>query len=126
MVGRPYPALAAHPREHRGADRVAIGAIERTKAWAAGRGVSIRLVGDPDPHLLDDVDPAKAAAFPAEEVMAYREAIFMQQLRWTVVPAPNPGRAKEVFGEPDVERCEQRVLVPCWLGMASATGGQPE
>src|SRR5262245_43563205 len=36
-------------------------AIERTKAWAAGRGVAINLVGDPDPHLLDDADPAKVA-----------------------------------------------------------------
>ena len=65
--------------------------IERTKAWAAERGVSITLVGDPDPHLLDDVDPVKAAAFPMEEAMAMREALLGQQLRWTVVPAPNPG-----------------------------------
>ena len=79
-------------------------AIERTKAWAAERGVAIRLTGDPDPHLFDDVDPAKAAAFPMDEVMAFQEALFGQQLRWTVVPAPNAGWAQEVFGEPDVER----------------------
>jgi aminopeptidase len=79
-------------------------AIERTKAWAAERGVAIQLVGDPDPHLLDDVDPAKVAAVPVEEVLARREAMLGQQLRWTVVPAPNPGWAQEVFGEPDVER----------------------
>jgi len=79
-------------------------AIERTKAWAAERGVAIRLTGDPDPHLFDDVDPAKAAAFPMDEAMAFQEALFGQQLRWTVVPAPNPGWAQEVFGEPDVER----------------------
>jgi aminopeptidase len=79
-------------------------AIARTKEWAAERGVVISLVGDPDPHLFDDVDPAKAAAFPAEEVMAYQEALLGQQLRWTVVAAPNPGWAREVFGEPDVDR----------------------
>jgi aminopeptidase len=79
-------------------------AIERTKAWAAERGVAIQLVGDPDPHLLDDVDPARVAAVPVEEVLARREAMLGQQLRWTVVPAPNPGWAQEVFGEPDVER----------------------
>jgi aminopeptidase len=78
--------------------------IERTKAWAAGRGVSIVLTGDPNPHLFDDVDPAKAAAFPLEEVRAGREALLGGQLRWTVVAAPNPGWAREVFGEPDVER----------------------
>jgi aminopeptidase len=79
-------------------------AIERTRAWAAGRGVSIALTGDPDPHLLDDVDPAKAAAFPLEEAIAFREALMGGQLRWTVVAAPNPGWAREVFGEPDLER----------------------
>jgi aminopeptidase len=83
--------------------------IEQTKAWAAERGVSITLVGDPDPHLLDDVDPAKAAALPAEEARAFREAIIAQQLRWTVVPAPNPGWAQQVFGEPDLERLWEAV-----------------
>jgi len=78
--------------------------IDRIKALAAGRGVSIFLTGDPDPHLLDDVDPAKAAAFPVEEVTAAREATLGGRVRWTVVAAPNPGWAREVFGEPDVER----------------------
>lgn len=83
--------------------------IEQTKAWAAEGGVSITLVGDPDPHLLDDVDPAKAAAIPVEEARAYREAITGQQLRWTVVAAPNPGWAQQVFGEPDLERLWEAV-----------------
>jgi aminopeptidase len=83
--------------------------IEQTKAWAAERGVSITLVGDPDPHLLDDVDPAKAAALPAEEARAFREAIIGQQLRWTVVPAPNRGWAQQIFGEPDLERLWEAV-----------------
>lgn len=83
--------------------------IEQTKAWAAERGVSITLVGDPDPHLLDDVDPAKAAALPAEEARAFREAIIGHQLRWTVVPAPNRGWAQQIFGEPDLERLWEAV-----------------
>ena len=45
-------------------------AIERIKEWAAERGVVISLVGDPDPHLFDDVDPAKAAAVRVEEAAA--------------------------------------------------------
>lgn len=44
-------------------------AIERIRQWAAGRGVTIRLTGDPDPHLFDDIDPAKAAAFPDGQEM---------------------------------------------------------
>jgi aminopeptidase len=92
--------------------------IERTKAWEAERGVSIALVGDPDPHLLDDVDPAKAAAFPVEEATAYREAIHGQQLRWTVAPAPNPGWAQEVFGEPDMERLWEAIVTAMRLDEA--------
>jgi len=86
--------------------------IERTRAWAAERGVAIQLTGDPDPHLLDGVDPAKAAAFPKEERLAFREALLVQQLRWTIVAAPNPGWAREVFGEPDTERL--------WAAVATA------
>ncbi len=84
-------------------------ALERARAWAAARGVSIALTGDPDPHLLDDVDPAKAAAFRVEEVMAVREALLGGRVRWTVAAAPNPGWANEVFGEPDVERLWEAV-----------------
>ena len=93
-------------------------AIEQTKAWAAERGVAITLIGDPDPHLFDDVDPAKAAAFPVEEAKARREAVLGQQLRWTVVAAPNPGWAKEVFGEPDTERLWDAVATAMRLDEA--------
>jgi len=79
-------------------------ALEKIKSWAAAKGVSIALYGDPDPHVMDGVDPAKAATFPVEEALAYQTAVMGQQLRWTIVPAPNPGWAREVFGEPDVER----------------------
>jgi aminopeptidase len=109
-------------------------AIERTKAWAAGRGVAIHLVGDPDPHLLDGVDPAKAAAVRVDEALAYREATLIQRLRWTVVPAPNPGWAREVFGEPDVERLWEAVAtamrldeadpVGCWRERAAQLGAR--
>jgi aminopeptidase len=92
--------------------------IERTKEWAAERGVAIRLTGDPDPHLFDDVDPAKAAAVPVEEMMAMREALLGQRLRWTVVAAPNPGWAREVFGEPDVERLWDAVATAMRLDEA--------
>ena len=75
-------------------------------------------IGDPDPHLLDAVDPAKAAAFPVEEAIAYQEAVLAHQLRWTVVPAPNPGWAQEVFGEPDVERLWEAVATAMRLDEA--------
>ncbi len=93
-------------------------AIERIKELAAQRGVVISLVGDPDPHLFDDVDPAKAAAVPVEEAAAIRDALLVQQLRWTVVAAPNPGWATEVFGEPDVGRLWEAVATAMRLDEA--------
>jgi len=104
-------------------------AIERVKELAAERGVVISLVGDPDPHLFDDVDPVKAAARRVDEAMAAREALLVHQLRWTVVAAPNPGWAREVFGEPDTERLWDAVEtamrldepdpVACWRDRAA-------
>jgi aminopeptidase len=79
-------------------------AVQRIKEWSAGRGVAISLTGDPDPELFRDVDPEKAAARPLDEVMAVQEALDEKELRWTVAPAPNPGWAREVFGEPDMDR----------------------
>ena len=87
-------------------------AVERTRSWAAERGVSIQLTGEPDPHLFDDIDPAKAAAFPMEEGIAFRDALLVQRVRWTIAAAPNPGWAREVFGEPDTERL--------WAAVATA------
>jgi len=104
-------------------------AIERIKELAAERGVVISLVGDPDPHLFDDVDPVKAAARRVDEAMAARDALLVHQLRWTVVAAPNPGWAREVFGEPDTERLWDAVgtamrldepdPVACWRDRAA-------
>lgn len=93
-------------------------AIERIKGWAAERAVVISLVGDPDPHLFDDVEPAKAAAVRVEEAAASRDALLGQQLRWTVVAAPNPGWATEVFGEPDVDRLWEAVATAMRLDEA--------
>jgi aminopeptidase len=101
-------------------------AIERIREWAAERGVAIRLTGDPDPHLFDDVDPAKAAAVPVAEMMAMREALLGQELRWTVAAAPNPGWAREVFGEPDVERLWDAVATAMRLDEADPVGAWRE
>ncbi len=92
--------------------------LERMKSWVAERVVTIALTGDPDPHLLDDVDPAKAAAFPVQEALAARDALLVQRLRWTVVAAPNPGWAREIFGEPDVERLWDAVATAMRLDEA--------
>jgi aminopeptidase len=101
-------------------------AIARIKELTAERGVVISLVGDPDPHLFDDVDPAKAAAVSLEEAAAARDALDVQRLRWTVVAAPNPGWATEVFGEPDVERLWEAVATAMRLDEADPVASWQE
>lgn len=83
-------------------------ALARTREWAEQGAAWITLAGDPDPHVLDGADPARAAARRVEEAFARRDAVI-GKLRWTVVGAPNPGWAEQVFGEPDVERLWQAV-----------------
>ncbi|WP_250036808.1 aminopeptidase [Paractinoplanes maris] len=83
-------------------------ALTRTAELSQAGAAWIRLLGEADPHLFDGLDPAKVAANPTEETQAMRRALFGRS-RWTVVGAPNPGWAREVFGEPDVDRLWQAV-----------------
>jgi aminopeptidase len=79
-------------------------ALARTRWWADQNACSISLVGDADPHLFDGADPARVAAFPLDELVAWRRFLLGGNRRWTAVGAPNPGWATEIYGEPDVDR----------------------
>ena len=79
-------------------------ALARMAEWNQAGVAFISLTGTPDPHLFDGISPEKLAAFPMEEATAGRKAILEGGLRWTVVSAPNPGWATEVFGRPDTDR----------------------
>jgi aminopeptidase len=72
--------------------------------------VYVRLTGNPDPHLFDDLDAAAVVASrPGHLHRRSREAVMGGELRWTIVAAPNTGWAEAVFGEPDVDRLWQAV-----------------
>ena len=79
-------------------------ALQRTSEWAEEGIATIALVGEPDSSLFADVDPAKLTAVRKGEQTARRQAVMANRWRWTVVAAPNPGWAAQVYGEPDVER----------------------
>jgi aminopeptidase len=83
-------------------------ALQRIREWSEQGAVSIRLTGDADPHLLDGADPARAATVRTGEIHAMRAA-HTSMMRWTIVSAPNPGWARQIFGEPDTERLWQAV-----------------
>jgi aminopeptidase len=87
-------------------------ALEQIRGWSHDGVALIMLGGDPDPHLMDGADPARAAAVRAGEMTATREAMLGGRTRWTVVAAPNPGWATQIFGEPDLDRL--------WAAVATA------
>jgi aminopeptidase len=71
----------------------------------------IRLTGNPDPHLFDDIDPARVAAVALDLATESRRVVLGGKVAWTICAAPNAGWAQQVFGEPDVERLWDAVGV---------------
>ena len=84
---------------------------ERYESVEREGGAFIILTGDPEPGLLAGLDPAKAAAVPADEENSRRRIFMGGQVTWTIVAAPNPGWAQQIFGEPDLDRLWQAVAV---------------
>src|SRR3954452_5090055 len=77
----------------------------------ADGAATIRLTGNADPHVFEGIDPARLAAVPREFAVASRKALLGGSLPWTIVAAPSPGWATQVFGEPDVDRLWDAVSV---------------
>ncbi len=91
--------------------------LDKLRMWRE-RGVAlIALTGDAEPHLYAELDPARIAALPSKALRAeYSE--LLPHIPWTVVAAPNPGWARQVFGEPDMERLWAAVAVATRLDEA--------
>lgn len=94
-------------------------ALSAPRSWVLSRyeelerqgAAFILLTGDPEPGLMSGLDPAKAAAVPADEENTRRRALLGGRVTWTIVAAPNAGWARQVFGEPDLDRLWQAVAV---------------
>src|SRR6185369_16870114 len=70
----------------------------------------IATTGDPEPELLADLDGERVGrAVPQEIVQIRVQQITENNVNWCGVGAPNEGWAKQVFGEPDVERLWEKV-----------------
>ena len=80
------------------------------RSWGDTRPALISLTGDPEPTLFDGLDPELVAKAEARDVrMIYLPFVMGRKLNWVIVPAPNPGWAEAVLGEPDVERLWEAV-----------------
>lgn len=67
---------------------------ERGGAW-------ITLTGDPEPQLMDGLDPARVTARRLAVTEAWMDLVA--KIQWLVLGAPNPGWATQVFGTPDMD-----------------------
>lgn len=82
----------------------------------------IALTGTADPHLFDGIDPHRLAAIPLELAYEQMKAQMSGALAWTIVAAPNPGWATQVFGEPDVDRLWDAIAVALRLDDSDVVG----
>jgi aminopeptidase len=86
-------------------------ALDRLRQWGRDEAAIISLTGQPDPHLMDDIPPERVAALPMEAAVLSRQIMLGGEVAWTIVAAPNPGWATQIYGEPDVERLWDAVRV---------------
>lgn len=87
--------------------------LQQAKDLATDRAASVWIVGDPEPELFSDLDPARVGK---ARMLDLREESTKQvnerTVAWAIVAYPNEGWAEAVFGEPDVDRL--------WDAVASA------
>jgi aminopeptidase len=81
--------------------------------WFRDHGSAfIQLTGNPDPNLLDGLDPARVVAAQSKDLREERlKTLLGGNVAWIIAAAPNEGWARQVFGEPDLERLWQAVAI---------------
>jgi aminopeptidase len=84
--------------------------IERLERLTEVQGARITLVGDPEPELLADLDPARVGrARMTALVDASLKQATDRRVSWTIAAYPNEGWARAAFGAADVERLWEAV-----------------
>ena len=83
--------------------------VERVRDLGEAGGAVITITGNPEPELFADLDGERVGRSRMRELAAARLALTDGLANWSIVPFPNEGWAKTVFGEPDVDRLWQAV-----------------
>src|SRR5581483_7924404 len=91
-------------------------ALEHSPSWMIERyeamegNAVIGTTGDPDPHLLADLDGERVGRARMRDVARVSiRHLTERTVNWTGVAFPTEGWAQQVFGEPDVERLWEAV-----------------
>ena len=80
--------------------------LARLRYLGDDHGASIAVTGDPEPDLLSDLDGSRVGRAQPRELaeLGMRLVIDEELVNWTNIAYPNAGWARQVFGDPDVER----------------------
>ncbi|MGE5274924.1 MAG: aminopeptidase [Verrucomicrobiota bacterium] len=84
--------------------------LRRIEEEAERRTAYVNVIGEPDPDLFSGLDPKRIAeSIVPRRRRAVWNAIDRRSIPWTIVAFPTQGWARQVFGEPDVERLWEAV-----------------
>ena len=90
--------------------------LDRTPPWletamlALEGAALVYVLGDADPELFADVDEDRAARTVARRIREISlDQTARQVVSWTVILGPTEGWARDLFGEPDLERLWREV-----------------
>jgi aminopeptidase len=86
--------------------------IEGIRAWKDDKPALISLTGNPNPSIMDGLDPDRLVKMqPVDRMREYMPIVSTNTIAWSVVAAPNPGWARSVLGTEDVERLWKAVAI---------------
>jgi aminopeptidase len=84
--------------------------LERAREVGNERAAVVALTGDAEPDLLADLSGERVGKARMLELAEENTRQVNEQLNnWTVVGVPNEGWARQMFGEPDIERLWELV-----------------
>ena len=84
--------------------------LQMLKTLREEKGCYIQVSGDPEPQLLADLPGDRVGkAGPREFRSEWISMVGARAVNWTIVPAPTPAWAEQVFGRPDMDALWQVI-----------------
>jgi aminopeptidase len=77
---------------------------QRDEYLIQNHGAHIRIEGDPEPDLLEDVDPRRAGMDKMPVFSSRLRVVGSRQVNWSIVPYPTEGWARAVYGDGNLDR----------------------